>query len=220
MAKGGRLPTSSDSSAQSQSSASTSSSSSNKQVTHVSHPLIDSVQPNDEGNWSAEGSSDDKSDLPSDVEVVHPSNVINNHLLDSEDVKFPDDTELQRRLEGKYKVFVHGGAIQLRRRGPLPTENQRAVPAHSSIDRYAKHEKVGEGTYGIVHKARDTKINGIVALQRIRLEAEDEGVTNIAIREISLLQELKDEHIVRIVDIIHIEQKLHLVSEFFDIDLK
>jgi serine/threonine protein kinase len=53
------------------------------------------------------------------------------------------------------------------------------------------------GTYGVVYKARDVKTDQIVALKKIRLEAEDEGVPSTAIREISLLKELKDDNIVR-----------------------
>ncbi|EIN04441.1 Pkinase-domain-containing protein [Punctularia strigosozonata HHB-11173 SS5] len=85
---------------------------------------------------------------------------------------------------------------------------------------YAKIEKVGEGTYGVVYKARDVERNEIVALKKIRLEAEDEGVPSTAIREISLLKELKDENIVRLLDIVHADQKLYLVFEFLDVDLK
>lgn len=49
----------------------------------------------------------------------------------------------------------------------------------------------------MVYKARDTTSNQIVALKKIRLEAEDEGVPSTAIREISLLKELKDDNIVK-----------------------
>jgi len=88
------------------------------------------------------------------------------------------------------------------------------------MDRYSKIEKVGEGTYGVVYKARDNTTNQIVALKKIRLEAEDEGVPSTAIREISLLKELKNENIVRLLDIVHADQKLYLVFEFLDVDLK
>ncbi|VDB83090.1 unnamed protein product [Peniophora sp. CBMAI 1063] len=88
------------------------------------------------------------------------------------------------------------------------------------MDRYEKIEKVGEGTYGVVYKARDLNSNHIVALKKIRLEAEDEGVPSTAIREISLLKELKDKHIVTLYDIVHADQKLYLVFEFLDVDLK
>ncbi|KAL0948007.1 hypothetical protein HGRIS_010629 [Hohenbuehelia grisea] len=88
------------------------------------------------------------------------------------------------------------------------------------MERYAKLEKVGEGTYGVVYKARDAESGSIVALKKIRLEAEDEGVPSTAIREISLLKELRDENIVKLLDIVHADQKLYLVFEFLDVDLK
>ena len=62
---------------------------------------------------------------------------------------------------------------------------------------YQKLEKIGEGTYGIVYKAKDKNTGDIVALKKIRLEAEDEGVPSTAIREISLLKELSHPCIVR-----------------------
>ncbi|MCO5589601.1 hypothetical protein L7F22_043569 [Adiantum nelumboides] len=68
------------------------------------------------------------------------------------------------------------------------------------MENYQKLEKIGEGTYGVVYKAKDLTPAGngrIVALKKIRLEAEDEGVPSTAIREISLLKELRDDYIVR-----------------------
>jgi cyclin-dependent kinase len=54
------------------------------------------------------------------------------------------------------------------------------------------------GTYGVVYKAKDLRNNTFVALKKIRLEAEDEGVPSTSIREISLLKELsKDDNIVK-----------------------
>ncbi|ERS96215.1 cyclin-dependent kinase [Sporothrix schenckii 1099-18] len=90
------------------------------------------------------------------------------------------------------------------------------------MDNYQKLEKVGEGTYGVVYKARDLTAGGrIVALKKIRLEAEDEGVPSTAIREISLLKEMRDPNIVRLYNIVHAEgHKLYLVFEFLDLDLK
>lgn len=78
------------------------------------------------------------------------------------------------------------------------------------------------GTYGVVYKARDLSNGGqIVALKKIRLEAEDEGVPSTAIREISLLKEMKDDNILRLFNIVHADgHKLYLVFEFLDLDLK
>ncbi|KAF1953689.1 Pkinase-domain-containing protein [Byssothecium circinans] len=91
------------------------------------------------------------------------------------------------------------------------------------MENYQKMEKIGEGTYGVVYKARDltTKDRRIVALKKIRLEAEDEGVPSTAIREISLLKEMNDPNIVRLLNIVHADgHKLYLVFEFLDVDLK
>lgn len=60
-----------------------------------------------------------------------------------------------------------------------------------------------------------------MALKKIRLEAEDEGVPSTAIREISLLKEMNDPNVVRLFDIVHADgHKLYLVMEFLDLDLK
>lgn len=41
---------------------------------------------------------------------------------------------------------------------------------------FEKLEQVGEGTYGQVYRARDRVTNQIVALKKIRMEHEKEGV--------------------------------------------
>lgn len=86
--------------------------------------------------------------------------------------------------------------------------------------RFERHEKLGEGTYGVVFKARDRETDNIVALKKIRLENTDEGIPSTAIREISLLQELRHPNIVELKDIVHGENKLYLIFEFFNLDLK
>ena len=88
------------------------------------------------------------------------------------------------------------------------------------VERYQKIEKVGEGTYGVVYKARDRMTGEIVALKRIRLDQADEGIPGTAVREIALLKELKHPNIVRLFDVEHTDRKLTLVFEFLDQDLK
>lgn len=88
------------------------------------------------------------------------------------------------------------------------------------MDEYSKIEKIGEGTYGVVYKGRHKKTNRLVALKKIRLESEEEGVPSTAIREISLLKELQHPNIVALEDVLMQEGKLYLVFEFLSMDLK
>ncbi|KAJ3125910.1 Cyclin-dependent kinase catalytic subunit [Nowakowskiella sp. JEL0407] len=86
--------------------------------------------------------------------------------------------------------------------------------------KYHKLEKIGEGTYGVVYKAVDRATKQFVALKKIRLETEDEGVPSTAIREISMLREMDHINVVKLFDICHVDVKLYLVFEFLDMDLK
>ena len=91
----------------------------------------------------------------------------------------------------------------------------------SCLARYKKIEKpLGEGTYGVVYKAKDIRTGDIVALKKIRLEVEDEGVPSTALREISVLKTLDHPNVVKLKDVEHSENRLYLVFEYLDQDLK
>ncbi|XP_065920703.1 cyclin-dependent kinase 2-like [Dysidea avara] len=88
------------------------------------------------------------------------------------------------------------------------------------MDNFEKLEKIGEGTYGVVYKARMRDSGRMVALKKIRLDVECEGVPSTAIREISLLKELEHPNIVSLQEVLHVDKKLYLVFEYLDQDLK
>ena len=52
---------------------------------------------------------------------------------------------------------------------------------------FQRLEVLGQGTYGIVYKAREKSSNNILAIKKIRLDNIDEGIPSTAIREIALL---------------------------------
>ncbi|GAB9465701.1 Cyclin-dependent kinase 2 [Globisporangium polare] len=91
------------------------------------------------------------------------------------------------------------------------------------MDRYQRIEKggsIGEGTYGVVYKSMDLVTKQVVALKRIRLETEDDGIPSTALREISVLRELEHPNIVSLLDCLQEDGKLFLVFEYVDKDLK
>lgn len=87
------------------------------------------------------------------------------------------------------------------------------------MDRYQVLDRVGKGTYGVVYKAKDKKTSESVALKTISL-IEEEGIPSTAIREIALLKFLKHQNIVVMHDVIHMMDKLTMVFEYLEFDLK
>ncbi|XP_078517497.1 cyclin-dependent kinase 17-like isoform X2 [Lissotriton helveticus] len=87
------------------------------------------------------------------------------------------------------------------------------------LETYIKLDKLGEGTYATVYKGRSKLTDNLVALKEIRLEHE-EGAPCTAIREVSLLKDLKHANIVTLHDIVHTEKSLTLVFEYLEKDLK
>lgn len=79
---------------------------------------------------------------------------------------------------------------------------------------------LGEGTYGRVYKARRIATNDAVAMKKMKLDSEEEGVPSTAIREIALLKELSHDNVVKLLDVFCSTTKLILVFEFLENDLK
>ena len=68
--------------------------------------------------------------------------------------------------------------------------NRTSSSYFQEMQKYDKLDKIGEGTYGMVFKARNKETGEIVALKRVRLDDDDEGVPSSALREICLLREV------------------------------
>lgn len=105
---------------------------------------------------------------------------------------------------------------------PMSRQSRRASLSEigfGKLETYIKLGKLGEGTYATVYKGRSKLTDNLVALKEIRLEHE-EGAPCTAIREVSLLKDLKHANIVTLHDIVHTEKSLTLVFEYLDKDLK
>ena len=106
-------------------------------------------------------------------------------------------------------------------------EEESESESSAAMEKYEKLEKVGEGTYGKVYKAKDKETGQLVALKKTRLEMDEEGVPPTALREVSLLQLLSQSlYVVRLLCVEHVHHHksgkplLYLVFEYLDTDLK
>ena len=63
------------------------------------------------------------------------------------------------------------------------------------VSEFEKLNRIGEGTYGIVYRARDTKTGEIVALKKMRMERKKDGnpVSELHLQEMTILLGLENE---------------------------
>ena len=88
-------------------------------------------------------------------------------------------------------------------------------------DRYLVISKLGEGAYGKVYLAEDLKNkNQRVAVKQLKSSSVEEGVPISSLREISLLKELSHINIVKLMDVVHLQNNIVLVFEYVETDLK
>nr|CCC92296.1 putative cell division control protein 2 homolog 4 [Trypanosoma congolense IL3000] len=90
----------------------------------------------------------------------------------------------------------------------------------STVNRLQCIGKLGEGTYGVVYKARELATGQVVAYKRITVVSEDDGAPSTAVREIALLKMLKHNNIVRLYDVLFEPPKLTLIFEYCEYDLR
>ncbi|CAB1345852.1 unnamed protein product [Coregonus sp. 'balchen'] len=171
----------------------------------------------------SDGESDQASGTSSD-EVQSPSGVclrnrvqrrismedLNKRLSLPADIRIPDG--YLEKLQLSSPTFDQ----------PLSRLSRRASLSEigfGKLETYIKLDKLGEGTYATVFKGRSKLTDNLVALKEIRLEHE-EGAPCTAIREVSLLKDLKHANIVTLHDIVHTDKSLTLVFEYLDKDLK
>ena len=81
-------------------------------------------------------------------------------------------------------------------------------------------QKVGSGTYGDVYKGKLKGSNEIIAIKKIKIDLENEGIPSTALREITILRELQHPNIIELKDVICNNNKLYLLFEFAEYDLR
>ncbi|KAJ3691637.1 hypothetical protein LUZ61_020801 [Rhynchospora tenuis] len=91
-----------------------------------------------------------------------------------------------------------------------------------SVDEFERLNKINEGTYGVVYRARDKKTGEVVALKKVKMEKEKEGFPMTSLREINILLSLNHPSIVDVKEVVVGSRldSIFMVMEYMDHDLK
>ncbi|CAH8381563.1 unnamed protein product [Eruca vesicaria subsp. sativa] len=86
---------------------------------------------------------------------------------------------------------------------------------------FEKLDKIGQGTYSSVYKARDLINNKIVALKRVRFDLSDLESLKFMAREIVVMRKLDHPNVLKLEGLItaSVSSSLYLVFEYMDHDL-
>jgi cell cycle related kinase len=88
------------------------------------------------------------------------------------------------------------------------------------MDEYEILERLGEGTFGEVHKALKKETGKIYALKSVRIRSISDGIPNSSLREIRALRELSHPNIVKLYDVFSHGISLVLCFECMQTDLQ
>lgn len=91
-----------------------------------------------------------------------------------------------------------------------------------NVEEFQCMNRIEEGTYGVVYRARDKKTNEIVALKRLKMEREKEGFPITSLREINTILISQHQNVVHVREIVvgsNID-KIFIVMDFVEHDMK
>ncbi|XP_023029164.2 uncharacterized protein [Leptinotarsa decemlineata] len=97
-----------------------------------------------------------------------------------------------------------------------------AVQGCRSVEEFQCLNRIEEGTYGVVYRARDKRTEDIVALKRLKMEKEKEGFPITSLREINTLLKGQHPNIVTVREIVvgSNMDKIFIVMDYVEHDLK
>lgn len=104
---------------------------------------------------------------------------------------------------------------------PPPSQGIDEIDQQALGGSYEILSKLGEGSYGIVFKAKYKSTGAYVAIKKIRLDTTGgEGIPPTTIREVTLLQELDHPNIVKLLEVVCVTHRVYLVFELLAEDLR
>ncbi|XP_066997809.2 cyclin-dependent kinase 11B isoform X2 [Anabrus simplex] len=97
-----------------------------------------------------------------------------------------------------------------------------AIQGCRSVEEFQCLNRIEEGTYGVVYRARDKRTEEVVALKRLKMEKEKEGFPITSLREINTLLKAQHPNIVTVREIVvgSNMDKIFIVMDYVEHDLK
>ncbi|KAJ8602733.1 hypothetical protein CTAYLR_003797 [Chrysophaeum taylorii] len=103
-------------------------------------------------------------------------------------------------------------------------KRQALIEGCRSVEEFERLDRIDEGSYGVVYRARDKVSRDIVALKRVKLPREAclEGFPITALRETNVLLALQHENIIRVHEMVvgREHDRVFVVMDYFEHDLK
>nr|QYW07103.1 cyclin-dependent kinase like 4 [Dimocarpus longan] len=121
-----------------------------------------------------------------------------------------------------------GGGVEVETVDGWPKWLTDNIPRHvlaglvpKSAEAYDKLDKVGQGTYSNVYKARDRDTGKIVALKKVKFDTSEPESVKFMAREIIILQKLDHPNVVKLEGLAtsRMQYSLYLVFDFMQSDL-
>ncbi|XP_063699629.1 cyclin-dependent kinase 11B [Culicoides brevitarsis] len=97
-----------------------------------------------------------------------------------------------------------------------------AIQGCRSVEEFQCLNRIEEGTYGVVYRAKDKRTDEVVALKRLKMEKEKEGFPITSLREINTLLKGQHPNIVTVREIVvgSNMDKIFIVMDYVEHDLK
>ncbi|KAF9436740.1 hypothetical protein BGZ76_003097 [Entomortierella beljakovae] len=145
---------------------------------------------------------------PNSVEPMEVCEDENSYLSSA---STPRDSAIDPSIQSQeYRIFV-------------PDAPQHPVlTGCRSVENYEKLNRISEGTYGVVYRAKDRVTGEIVALKKLKLDQEKNGFPITSLREVYTLLLAKHPHIVNVREIVVGDKlsQIFIVMDFIEHDLK
>lgn len=191
-----------------------------------------------EEETDSDSESDSESESDSDSESESESEASKHSEKEEEEVphlekvksKFDDHSDIESETHSVHMSDQEDAQYYLEATPPdSPVELLPDLPPYypaiqgcRNVEEFQCLNRIEEGAYGVVYRAKDKKTDDIVALKRLKMEKEKEGFPITSLREINTLLKAQHVNIVTVREIVvgSNMDKIYIVMDYVEHDLK